>query len=233
MRAARGGRLAGLRLQLQRDTAMNLQNISLIGVAVAISVLIAYLVSGGRGDDLQFVLHNLNAVQEDVERLHKKVDGLSRQYPGASGRLAPELAREYEGDQAFLEEVVALKKRRMLAELRQQIRRLEGEDEGVAVAPDTQAAEALAKAGDFSVYTINYSGGFALLKVGGQVQQVEAGDNLGRFVVDGIEPDRVVLHDPELQQNKVLRLVYNAEVQDIRTSPGTDAAYASFPPIPN
>ena len=57
---------------------MNLQNTSMIGVAVALSVLIAYLISGGRGDDLQFVLHNINAVQEDMERLHKKVDEISQ-----------------------------------------------------------------------------------------------------------------------------------------------------------
>ena len=202
---------------------MNLQNVSLIAVAVAIAVLIAYLVSGGRADDLQFVLHNINAVQEDVERLHKKVDDLSRQYPGTSGRLDPELAKQFEGDQAFLEEMVDLKKRRMLAELRQQIRRLEGEGEFGGVA-DTPEAEALARASDFSVFAINYSGGSALLKAGGQVQTVEAGDSLGRFVVDGIEPDRVVLRDPELQQSKVLRLVYNADIQDIRTAPGADGA---------
>ena len=196
----------------------------MIGVAVALSVLIAYLISGGRGDDLQFVLHNINAVQEDMERLHKKVDEISSQNLGASGRLSPELRKEFDDDQAFLEEVVQLKKRRMLADLRQQIRSLE-EGEGHAPAViDSPAGAALAKASDFSVFAINYSGGSALLKVDGQVQTVEAGDILGRFVVDGIEPDRIVLRDPELQRNTVLRLVYNAEIQDIRTTPGGAAS---------
>ena len=196
----------------------------MIGVAVALSVLIAYLISGGRGDDLQFVLHNINAVQEDMERLHKKVDEISSQNLGAAGRLSPELRKEFDDDQAFLEEVVQLKKRRMLADLRQQIRGLE-EGEGYAPAViDSPAGAALDKASDFSVFAINYSGGSALLKVDGQVQTVEAGDTLGRFVVDGIEPDRIVLRDPELQRNTVLRLVYNAEIQDIRTTPGGAAS---------
>ncbi len=201
---------------------MNLQNISLLGVAVAISVLLAYLITGERDDDLQFVLHNINAVQEDLGRMNKKIDDLSRQYPGAGGRLDPGLAQEFQDDQAFLQEVVDLKKRRMLADLKQQIRQLEGTADTAGQAPDSPAEAALSNAANFSVFTINHSAGSALLKVGGQVQTVGVGDSIGDFVVDAIEPDSIVLRDPELQVNKVLRLVYNAEVEDIRTSSDED-----------
>ncbi len=203
---------------------MNLQMALYSLVAVIVAILVSYLVVGGRGGDMDILLHNIATMQESVDRLHQRVDAFSgKRDVSTSDRLNPELVKQFGDDDKFLEDMVSLKKRKLRAELRRDIAQLENTDSN-AFSPTNNVEAALTNAMNYSVFAINYSAGAALLKIQGQVQVVEKGDEFNEYVVDSIETDRVVLRDIDNDSKRVLRLVYNAEVKKVTTGDDSEGS---------
>lgn len=182
--------------------------------------ILAYAVAGctARDDDMDLVLHRIAEIQSLLADLKKQLDSQKSEAQSAASRVSPELAAEFENDEAFLDQVVALKKQKLLAQLEYEISKLE--DIATQSSPTNAEANGFAPryAGsgqDLKVFMINHTTKAALIKLNDEVLRAFPGDQVGGYTISEINRDHIVLGLPSGEEI-IKRLVHNAAINDLR-----------------
>ena len=181
-------------------------------------VLLGFLIAGCNSNNdknIELLMHNMVVLQASVDKLHEQL-AEKGQGSSAQGRLNPDLVNQFSEDESFLEEIIALKKQKIRAELQYEIAQIDdsqsnlsADTNGNLAAQDNRVLE------PFDVFTINYSAGSALVKVGDRLQSVYVGDEIGSYKIQKVDNDRVTVVLPN-GESKVKRLLLNAGVDDVK-----------------
>ncbi len=160
--------------------------------------------SNSNKKEKDILLKNVENIRKDIESLQYNIDGLG--YAGKKNlkeNIESEMKDKFKEDDEFLEKIILLKKKKMLAQLEKDIAELKKDTDVVKKSDSTPSGplfieksneEAKLKPSSFiKISAINYLNKSAVVTIHGRVQTVMEGDKLDDFIVKKLYKDYIVV----------------------------------------
>ncbi len=163
------------------------------------------------GEDI--LLQNVKNMQKNIEGLKTGIDDIRDVEKGIMKKKIEEATKEqFQKDEAFLDEIIELKKQKTIAELKRDIERLssgEKTDESMLPKDKREPAKSLQpviRASDFmKVVSINIMKKHAWIFTGNIKKIVYEGDKIAGFTILEVKQDSIVV-SKEGKEDEILRI---------------------------